>query len=342
MDFKFFRSARSTGRIQAAFAAVALGSVAVLAAGTLSQPAHAAQTGLAYDEVTRFVMSGQATPQPGTFAADFQAAVDASKSMAETPKHGGLLGSIMNAGNMAKNAMNMVKVGVASRDSFMGAWERTDDLGAQTATIRRPDQHQVIHLNLAKKTYRIEDTSVAPAMETPPPYQPNQNPQGGASPQPGTGHLDITVSNSMLGPKVIENVPTTGYNMSFKIASTNSTGSCKDGTFQMGMINYVSRYADPHVSTMSGMAHRSSLPRPETMAMHPGCNPSIKTHQSGGASPPGDRLAMWTLVSLTGSAQTDQGPMGGRFGTLIERGNVRTLGSGDSNLFNIPPGFIKE
>jgi hypothetical protein len=145
----------------------------------------------------------------------------------------------------------------------------------------------------------------------------------------------------VLGPKIIENVPTTGYNMSFKIASTHSTGSCKDGTAQMSMIDYVSRYSEPHIS-LPGVVQHPTMARPEMMAMHPGCNPTIKKHQSMGGSPPSDHLSMWTLMSLAGGVQTNQGSMSGQFGTLIERGNVRTLGSGDSNLFNIPAGFTKE
>jgi hypothetical protein len=78
------------------------------------------------------------------------------------------------------------------------------------------------------------------------------------------------------------------------------------------------------------------------MALKPGCTPTILMHASGLAKPPTGRLAMWTWVAISAGAPTAQGQMSGGFSTVIERGNVRTLGPGDKNLFDIPADYTKE
>jgi hypothetical protein len=330
---------KQTAPIRACVLALALS--AALAAGAV-RSAQAAQTNLAYDELTRFLGADKPAPVPGSFSTEFQAAVDAQKPATQ---HHGLFGGLQNMADSAKNAMNMFKLGIPSRHAFMNGWERTDDLGAQTATIVKPDRHQIITLNLAKKTYRIVDTSVQPPSETPPPYQPPPNPQAPPpSPQPGTGKLDISVSSSSLGSKTIENVSTTGYSQDFKMTATQSTGSCRDGSFGTSMVEYLSDYPEPQLASTVSRPHQPTAMPPSAamMGMHPGCNPKTTTHHSGGVTPPNGRFAMWTFVTLKGSAQTNQGQMGGGFSTLIERGDVRTLGSADASLFEVPADFTKE
>jgi hypothetical protein len=319
---------------------------AVLAAPLFASPpspSAAAQAGLTYGEVTRFVPSDQPAPQPGTFATDFQAAVDAQKALSASTQHHGLFSVIMNAANMAKNAMNAFTKGSASTEYYMNGWERTDNPATQTATINRPDKREIIHLDLAKKTYSITDMS-ATTTQTPPPYQPPSGPQQpAASPQPGTGKLDISESSTIIGPKTIEGVATTGYDQEFKMVSSQSTGSCHDGSFSMSMQNYVSSYGQPTIGHGSvSMASVMVGQSPAGAGAHPGCSPKITNHHSGGVTAPFDKLAMWTLITLKGGAQTQQGAMGGQFSTLIERGMVRTLGPSDAGLFDIPAGFTKE
>lgn len=324
---------------------VIVAGIAGAISATSTKSAQAANGGLAYNEVVRFVSSNtQPAPQPGNFAADYQAAVDGQKATASGGQHHGLFGGISNMVDLAKGAMNMFKVGTPSSKYYLNGWERTDDPGAQTATIQRPDLHQIIYLNLAKKTYHVVDTSVQPMTETPPPYQPPSRPnEPPPSPQPGTCKLDISVSSSSLGAKQIDNVSTTGYNTAFKMQSTQATGSCVNGGFQTTMVEYVSPYDEPSAGSPHGKPSMSmTTSHPEAMGVKPGCKPKITMHHAMGASAPGGKLAMWEMITLSGSAQTSQGSMGGGFSTLIERGSVRTLGSGDKGLFEIPAGFTKE
>lgn len=303
----------------------------------------AAQGGLGYNEVIKFVRADQPAPQPGSFTPDFQAAVDAQKSTANATQHHGMFGALMNVANAAKGALSIFQSGIASTNYYMNGWERNDNPGAQTATITRPDRHEIIYLNLAKKTYHVVDTNVQPVTQTPPPYQPPQNQGPQPSPQPGTGKLDVNVSSSILGPKTIESVQTTGYSQDFKLSETQSTGSCHDGNFEMSMVQYVSNYdvpRPPHANVK--MSYNFTPPSPTAMAMHPGCSPKTAFHHSGGAEPPADKLGLWSLVTLKGNAQTNQGSAGGAFSTLIERGNVRVLGPSDAGLFDIPADYTKE
>jgi hypothetical protein len=342
---QFPRLLQSFGVLGAASIGAAL--VVALSPGLLTcfvPPAVAAPTNLAYDEITKFVRADQPTPEPGTFTADFQAAQDAAQKAANEQQHHGLFGGIMNAVSAMKNVANMFTTGIAERRYYMNGWDRTDDIATQTATIHRPDRHEIIYLNIAKKTYHVVDTNAQTVTETPPPYQ-NPQPTGQMpSPQPGTGKLDISESSTALGPKTIENVATTGYSQDFKLTSTQSTGSCKDGSFETAMVEYISNYAEPQAGIVmkASTPHKMNMPAPAMMGVKPGCTPTTTFHHSGGATVPNGRLALWTLVTLKASAQTNQGQAGGGFSTLTERGNVRTLGSSDASLFDIPSDYTKE
>ena len=317
---------------------------AIACAALLSgvQRVDGAQSGLAYGEVLRVVTSDQPSPQPGNFKADFQAAVDAQRQYANVPKHGGMLSLIKNAQAMANAAIAAFKNGSASTHSFMGNWERTDDPGKQTATIIRPDRHQIIHLDLAKKTYRIEDIGNMPsgASESPPPMS---GPQGQtASPQPGSGKVEITESSSLLGPKTIEGLATTGYTQDLKMVSSQSTGSCHDGTFEATMVEYASSIAPP-LRDNPGLRMILSGPSPALASQQPGCKPTVTTHHNGKVTPPADKLFVWTLLALKGGAPTTSaGPVSGGASILTERGDIRTLGARDAALFDVPAGFTKE
>lgn len=297
--------------------------------------------GIAYDEVTK-ILDVNETTEPGSFDSDFSSAVAASKAASQPGTHHGLFGSIMNAMDAARGAMNMMKTGFASSNALYGGMERIDDLGAQTATIEKPQQHQIIALNLAKKTYRIVDTSAGPSV-APDAMQRSQTAmQGGRPPQPGTGKLDVRVSTMSLGSRIISNVPTTGYKISFSLTETQSTGSCRDGSFSTLVTEYVSNYAEPGLAGSSPRAQSRPMAHPELMALTPGCRPTITTHSSMGAQAQSNRLVMWMLVTVGGNAPSAQGQMRGGFSTLMERGNVRTLSAADKSMFQIPPDFTQE
>ena len=314
------------------------------------KPASAAGGGLAYDEISRMVITSQGSGPPeagsyanGSFGADFQAAVNAA---APPKEHHGMFGSIQNAMAMSEQAMNLIKVGTPSTHYYLNGWERTDDPGHQTATIYRGDLHQTIHLDLANKTYYIEtpDEKVFESGPRPPMAKPNGTPPPA---QPGTAKMTISATSAGLGPKTLDGQSTNGYKQTLKMTVTNATGSCSNGSFGMAMTEFISRYPEPTVSTSSGKAiPQKSSYDPEQMGVKPGCKPTVTARTKVGPLPPSGMFALWTFMDMSGSMnstpqQSANVPAGSGFGFLVERGNVRTLGASDASLFQVPAGFTK-
>jgi len=324
---------------------VAIAAILAVVASGPALRADAASSGVQYDQLVKLIMSSQSTPEPGSFEPDWQASMNAIQSANNQPQHHGLFGNIMNSLNQAKNAMSIFQTGMPSTEYYWNGWERADDPGTQTATITKPQQHQIILLDLKNKTYRIEDTTVHPMTFTPPPYERPQGPSGSPppSPQPGTAKVKITVSTTSLGSKVVGGQQADGYKFDFKIASTQATGSCTNGTFETAMIVWDSRLPEPKLASVAGppIVRRPPAPNPELGSFKMGCKPTVTARTHIGTSPPSNRLAMWQLVALNAGAQTSQGSASGGFQTMIERGNVKTLGPGDASLFEIPAGFTK-
>ena len=324
---------------------VAIAAILAVVASGPALRADAASSGVQYDQLVKLIMSSQSTPQAGTFESDWQTSMNAIQTANAQPQHHGLFGNIMNSLNQAKNAMSIFQTGAPSTEYYWNGWQRSDDPSSQTATITKPQQHQVIYLDLKNKTYRIEDTSVHPITETPPPYERPQGPSGAPppSPQPGTAKVKITASSTSLGSKVVGGQQADGYRYEFKIASTQATGSCTNGTFQTAMTVWDSRLTEPKLASVAGpQVHRAPVaPNPELGSFKMGCKPTVTARTHLGPTPPADRLAMWELVALNMGAQTSQGSASGGFQTMIERGNVKTLGPGDASLFEIPAGFTK-
>lgn len=307
----------------------------VLVARTPISPAQADSSDLSYNEVTRVIMGG-AAPAPGSytngsFDGDFQSA-------STKPKSGGGMFAALQA---MKNAMGALHNGTASTYYYMNNMEREDDLASQSGTITLPDKGQYIHLDLANKTYTI--TSANSGSASVPQTQPQPGPQGTQPPpQPGTAKVAITISTTSLGSKNLGGEDTDGYQMTFKVVSSQATGSCSNGTFQTTMTEFVSKYPEPSIHWPVGpVAHVSAPQNPETASFKPGCTPKVATRVHIGPTAPSNRLVMWELLSINASSQT-QGSMGGGFSTVIERGDVRQLGAGDKSLFGPPAGFKQQ
>ena len=340
-------------RLVARIGAVALSiAVAAVAAGSHAPAAQAASGGVAYDEIAKTIMSGSGGGQPqpgnyvnGSFAADFQAAVN----VGGPPKMGhGILNVIMHAQETANKMMAMLKNGIPSTHYFLNGWERNDDPVNQTAIIYRGDLGEKIQLDLAKKTYSITKIGELPE-QTPPPVPPPSGQSGPQpSPEPGTAKMTVSASTAALGPKTIDDQPTNGYRMSFKLAVTQATGSCSNGSFATSFTEYISRYSEPAMALPNGKTQirKNPMTDPQAMSVKPGCKPTITANTKTGPTPPAGKLALWTFMNMSGTmgapqAQQGQGGANNTFGFLVERGNVRTLGSSDASLFEPPADFKK-
>jgi len=309
--------------------------VAGAPAGTI-----AATGGVQYDQLTRFGVPGYPTPLPDNFAANFKTAVDNAVGFNNAPQGHGIFSMLANAGKMAKAVQSLFKSGVPGTYYYLNNWERQDDPGKQTATIYRPDRKQIIHLDLAKKTYTIEDLGTQTPMpeSAQPPSQPNQ-PQ--PSPEPGTAKQDVTISSSLIGPKTIDGVGTTGYTSDFKVVTTEATGSCQNGTYEASIDDYVSSIVPPNASTSDWLKHAMTV-SPAAYASHGGCTPTMTMHKAVGATAPPGHLSLWEVITFKGGQQQQQqGQNMQGFSTYVERGNVKILGPGDAGLFDVPAGFTK-
>ncbi|HYW55096.1 MAG TPA: hypothetical protein VE826_14080 [Dongiaceae bacterium] len=235
------------------------------------------------------------------------------------------------------------------RYAYWNGWERVDDVSAQTATIRKCDAGQVIRLDLAAKTYAVYDPSAEPTpapAQAPPAARGRARPQPGEPQPPGTAVVSLTEATRALGPQRIENVATTGYDTATTFAMTQATGSCRDGSATIGTVQYLS--AIPRPTVKSCPVRRPPLPTTASEAVtgppSGGCRPSFTASRTG-PTPPANRLALYSLVTFSGAPSASPAPQaqagGGGIGFLTERGNLKTLTSGDAGLFAIPQGFTK-
>jgi hypothetical protein len=347
-------------------------------------PHAASGPGLQYDEIVRMVV-GATPPPPGNFQADLAAiASPAAVAATQAPKrkHGfgnlGALASNLLSGNVTgavtgaatdavvgnvmdaqmdrmlaattgafAGALRGLTQGRVERHSFYAGWERVDDVAAQTATIRKCDLHQVINLDLAKKTYSIVDPT-ARASEAPTAPAPRSHERSEATPapeRPGTAVADFTNVVSELGPRKLDGVDTTGYDDTSKFALTQATGSCRNGSFTFHSKTYYSRLATPRlVCPIDARPPQRYPQRPENFVAQGGCRPTFSAHKSGPV-PPAQNLSMYSTIAMNGSNGDATPAPGGSpapgFVFLTERGNLRSLGSADAGSFEIPRDFTR-
>ena len=304
---------------------------AALAAGTFG-PAPAATAGLAYDSVTKIKMGGDASsPQPGTFAADFDVASQPPK------KHGGMFGSVLNA---AMGAQSMFQSGTAEHHYLAGSKERTDEIAMQTATITDCAARTITTLDLAKKTYRVT------SMDQPTKYTAPEGPSGTPGPRPtddGT-KVSVVLKTTSLGPKQLGPDPTNGYNLDMKMTSTKPNGDSQ--TSEMSMTSYYSNYPNPQLVCPRYVASGASQGMMAPMAAYSAVSKALESNgkdarfkvSASGPPIPSGKLSLFDVMIPKG--QAGSGPSGG-FTMVMERGNVRGINDGDP-AFGIPAGFTKE
>ena len=338
-----------------------LAALPARSAGPVSRPTPTpTPVAIGYDEISRFVAAPSTPPPPGSFQADYQLALEGTSSVAaaaseQTPtpapkRHGlgSLIGAVTNpmqgvggqggSGGMpgygqGSPMMNLMRYGHVVRYTYYWVrnWEREDDPIAHTAVITKCPQHQIIRLDLTKKTYSIEDTSStgcvgdasgddAPTMNIP-----------GRAMGPGTVDLTVKSTGENLGPKTLDGIATSGSRRTMDLSMTNATGSCSNGAFSMLTVAYISgihkqrAYCPLSIAKMpTGMAGGGGSG---------GCKPTFHGSMSGNPMVSSDMLEMYLLT------QTGMG--GGRSGgTLLERGNVTWYYKPQAEaLFTPPPGL---
>jgi hypothetical protein len=252
------------------------------------------------------------------------------------PAHG-LFAGLQNSANQAMGAIRAMQTGTLTRYTFYNNWERTDDVARQTAVIVKCDLHQYIQLDLAHHTYRLTSTVPQP-QAAPAPAGPNAS-TGPMNSTPGTMDMTVNGNRQNLGPMTLEGVATQGQSGDVSVTMTNATGSCKNGSFSMGLTEYVSniRVPRPHCP----VPHVNVPVSAQEFASHSlGCTPKIHGNVSlGGAMlADSDRLVMYRVMSA-GAGQSN----GRSFKAVTEAGNVQWLGRTDAAaLFEIPAGYTQQ
>jgi hypothetical protein len=355
------------------------GAVAFALVLAPAAPSAAPPPGIAYDEIVRVVVSGTPPPPGDfqNDLAAVNASPPAVAATATPRKHGlGALGDLAGA-VLSHNAPGAIAQGAASdalanslEDSlqrqlggefdavgnairgfmqprvlhyaYWNGWERVEDDVAQTVTIRKCDIGRIIYLNLANKTYTIYDPSSEPSSA---PFAPaarsERRPSPVATAQPGTAVAVLSETTKVVGPLHIDNVPTVGYDATTSFAMTRSIGSCHDANASLRSVQYLSSFSQPMVNACP--VHHAPFPQTasDTVAVDPkseGCRPTVTMRQSGPPVPK-DRLALYSLVSLSAANAAHPDSKGNGIGFLTERGNIVTLGPADAGRFEVPRGY---
>jgi len=328
-------------------------------------------TGMQYDQIDRLIAAKASPPPPNSFASEYAALDgDASDAAAEKKKRNLLDAIVRRNGGDDKpetlfgglgTAFASIGKGRIRRYSFYSGWERVDDLLANTATIRKCDLHQLIELDLTKKTYHIveiaapaatpESEESAPAASARPEPSPSTRPAPSERPvshrddATGTALLDYMRIVRALGAALIGGATAEHFQSTNTIAISQATGSCRDGTFTIAQDEYFAGYAQPHaICPVDFNAPPRDYPRdPLQLVARSGCRTTVATHVEGAAEPAG-KLALYSLLAISGRVagpSASGSPPSGEFSFLTVRGNAHALSRIDAGLFEIPSDFAK-
>ncbi|MBC5824718.1 MAG: hypothetical protein GIW99_00420 [Candidatus Eremiobacteraeota bacterium] len=266
-----------------------------------------------------------------SFAKD-RAAIIAASDSSQYPASGGDPAlQAMQATGLA----NMMK-GTVLRYSYLGDASRIDDPTKNTATITRPDLHQIIYIDMAKRTYRVADLAAAPS-DTLSQIKSMLGGMGASMAKgPGSGVMTVKGSHGSLPARQYEGLTLTGTTSTISTAIIKTTGSCP----QVDSTVTTATYTAPAIATPKAMQDAKALAVPPMDArnMMGGCR--LKQTKIGEPYEMGKASEMYVYRSI----QT-QGKMKGMAGPSVsivsERGNIKVLTDADKSLFDIPAGFSK-
>lgn len=310
-----------------------------------SSPASAASPapGIAFDEIARFIKADATPPPVGTFDADAAAIAALPPLSLPTPPSGGgsgnalamgalsmipivgglVAGAAIRAHAAAEKAAHKkqreeymaamtarLKAGVLASFAFYRGWSRVA-LTPEFTAIEKPDQGLSLSLNYLTKTYQTFQT--AANVET---YTVQSGTQTVAQPT-----LEGVPRVERLAPVTIAGLSARGYRTTGSINVPQITSSCSAGQHQIVETEYVSDLPDPQYNPSQGLAN--------TQPLVTACNvPSSVSHRDPG------RLVLYRVVTIDEGAPT-------AYSVALERGNIRSIGEQNAELFQ-PPADFKE
>jgi hypothetical protein len=323
------------------FACATLAAALVALALAPIGQALGADSGLAWDSVTKFSRSGDAaTLQPGSFDQDYAQAAAVAPPPESTG--GGMMGKMKQAMAMAQHLQALLRNGFAERHYVAGSKERIDEVSDQKAAILDCAAGTMTTLDVRRKTYRVESLNASPAPSS----------SGGATaPQPratdDVTSIAITIANTALGAKNIGGQPTNGFSSEMSFKETNASGKAQ--SYNGDLVGYYSNYANPSPACEgprpAAPGRQSPMDAAQTLTAMTagftrftralalaGADSRFSIKQSGPALPRG-KFAMYQAATIGG------GPEGGA--TFVsERGNLRPI-SADDPIFGVPSDFTR-
>ncbi len=323
--------------------------VMLLAVAATPTPAPVA---LQYDEITRTIVAPATPPAPGGFSDAYKLAMSArpmqraESSSIETPtlKSKGIVGggaelipgepggsntveSITDTvSNGASNGAATSSLGpIVSREMgagyvvrytfyFAKGWMRADYPFAQIAAIAKCDEHVLITLYLASKTYR----------------QSSNDCSGGLPPSTEDLTVEATAPAD-LGSQTIDGISTTGSTVDMTMTASNATGVCGNVQLRFTRVAYVSKIPKPQAHYPPAWA--PPLGADPAHQVVPGCEPMLHGSEASQSAAVSSALEMYVLTNYIESQ--------GIVRHVIERGHVTVLDpSAADPLFEVPAGFI--
>lgn len=300
--------------------------------------------GIAFDQIDRVLLHGEAPPPVDSFNADAAVIASLPPLKAKAATIGGAVAKsagtmlmssalsfipiagplIAGAASRTLNAVqqteqqheteqhnaavaHFISAGTISHFAFYRGWmrgERKSEL-----TILKPDQGLTVVANLTDKTVRVVDEHNGP--ET----------------------IVIDTTEGLPGPALVGNAVTErlpdatigglrsrGYRTTATVELKNAMSWCAPGRHRVIQIEYVTDFPDPQSVITTGAAR----------ALSDGCEPST----TASYREPG-HLVLYRATSID-----PESPKG--ISLMFERGNVHTLDENSASLFSIPEGFKKE
>jgi hypothetical protein len=300
--------------------------------------------GIAFDQIDRALLHGEAPPPIDSFAADAAVIASMPALKAEAPTAGGavargvgtmLVSSALSfiplagpfVAGVASRGLNAVQqaeqqheiekqnaavahfisAGTISHFAFYRGWIRSEQRG--TLTIVKPDRGLTVVANLVKTTMRVIDERTSAdtiVIDT----------TEGLPPPALVGE----VVTERLPDVIVDGLRASGYRTTATIDLKNAMSWCAAGTHRVVQVEYVTDLPDPQSDVATEVAR----------ALTDGCEPSTTaSYREHG------RLVLYRATSI--DPNTPKGVT-----LMFERGNLHPLDEGSILLFSVPADLTKE
>ncbi len=287
-------------------------ALAVFLLGTTPAPGP---TGVAFDQLV-FVTNQRPLPQVTDFDAQWTTRLAKIKADA----------------NLSQTARGRVD-GIALSYAYLGDMERLEDPARGRVTIYRPSDHEVIHIDTAKRTYSVTISNAAAQM-----YSVGDAPSVSRSPGAPEVTASIQAMHDTFSNLAVDGVTYTGT--AGRIIQTVDDSRCTFAQLDMFFVVYVDpTRTEPASQPPAYASFQNAAP---FLSMNSSCRVS-QPADALSSLPPADRFALYRMtMSVLAARNIALQPMPDNApANVTMRGHVRTLTGADATLFAPPAGYTK-